>query len=115
MQASSTAIWVMAIGGSLIGLLGGLIGTWATVHNAQGPNERRLAYQLASIALVFYSALVAGFFLVPQPYGLLLQAINICVLLQIPRMNRWFQQARQADLDAETVKPKDAWPLDDLA
>ena len=105
---------MMAIGGSVIGVLGGLIGTWATVHNAQGPNERRLAYQLASIFLVFYSVLVVGFFLVPQPYGLILHAINICVLLQIPRMNRWFQQARQADLDEGTAKPKDAWPLDEL-
>lgn len=114
MQASNTAVWAIAIAGSAIGIFGGLIGTWATIHNAKGSNERRLAYRLAVIGCVYMSLLMVGFFLVPQPYGMILHAINLCVLLQIPRINRWFQQARDEDL-ATTAKPKDAWPLDELA
>ena len=114
MELSKEAIWAIVIVSSGLGVLGGIIGIGATIHAAKGPNERTLAYRFAAFALFYLSAIVAGFFLIPQPYRLILHAVNLVILLQIPRGNRWFQQARVADLALSSAHPKDARPIDDL-
>ena len=115
MEVSNDAILGAALGGSAIGILAGLLGTWATIHAAKGPNERRLAYRCGAFGLVYITTLMVSVIIIPKPYGFVVLGLNGFVFGQVPRINRLFEEARKADLAMLTEKPKDAWPIDELA
>ena len=57
-----------AITGTLIGILGGAIGTYFSVKNTNGPRERAFVVKCAVIAWVAVTGFVVALVLVPNPY-----------------------------------------------
>ena len=64
--------WVGGIGGSLIGLAGGVFGTWCGIRNTASPAERANVTRWAAGFWIFVTAFLVGLFLLPQPYNVLL-------------------------------------------
>lgn len=69
---SQTWIWIGAIGGSLIGVLGGLIGCYFSIKNTQGPRERAFMIQCSVICLAAVTLFLALLWIIPVPYRTLL-------------------------------------------
>lgn len=70
---------VGGIVGSLLGVAGGLIGTYFSIKNTNGPRERAFMIRSAMVCWIGVSVFLAGMFLVPParlwlwiPYGILL-------------------------------------------
>ena len=59
---------VGAVVGSAIGIVGGAVGTWASVRNTHGPRERRLMVRAAIGAWIFVTAFVVLLLVLPSPY-----------------------------------------------
>ena len=90
-----------AIAGSVIGVLGGVIGTCFSVVNTSRPRERALMVRLAALVwLLIPAALVAWLFLMPQPWKPLASLVGFPLSLSIPWMNRRLARARAEDADA---------------
>ena len=72
--------WIGGILGALIGVAGGLIGTYYSVRNTRGPRERAFMVRVAVGCWVLVLTFVAALFLTPAeyrywlwlPYGLVL-------------------------------------------
>jgi hypothetical protein len=78
-----------AILGSLIGLGGGVIGTWCSIRNTKTPAERAFMMRCSIAVWVFVTAFVAGLMLIPAPYNHLLWLPYVPLLIgSILWMNR---------------------------
>jgi len=82
-----TLILIFSVGGSLVGVLGGAIGTWFSIRNTSGPRERAFMVRTAAVMWVMISLfLVLLYFLAEPwnrliwiPYGIgLVAAIHYC-------------------------------------
>jgi hypothetical protein len=86
--------WGGGILGSAIGILGGILGTWASVRNTQTPAERAFMVRCAIGTWLFVGAFILGLFLIPSPYNYLLWIpYPILLILGIRWMNT--QQAKR--------------------
>ena len=93
--------WGGAILGSVIGITGGIFGTWASIRHTQSPAERVLMIRCAIGTWLFVGAFLLGLFLIPSPYNYLLWIpYPILLILGIRWMN-----ARQAELRTRRNKP----------
>lgn len=54
--------------GSVVGLAGGVFGTWCSIRNTSGPRERRFIVWAAVGFWIFCSAFLVAMFLLPDPY-----------------------------------------------
>ncbi|MGC9457107.1 MAG: hypothetical protein ACP5DC_06245 [Halothiobacillaceae bacterium] len=63
---------VGALAGGLIGLAGGIYGSWKSISSAKGPRERRLMWQLVVTFWLVGSAFLAGIFWIQDPWRHLL-------------------------------------------
>ncbi|MCI0361725.1 MAG: hypothetical protein L0211_24840 [Planctomycetaceae bacterium] len=85
-----------AILGSLIGLVGGIIGTWCSIRNSTTPAERAFVIRCSIGVWVLVMAFVIGLLLIPTPYNHLLWMPYVIILVvSILWMNR--AQARLRD------------------
>lgn len=84
--------------GSLIGIAGGVFGSYCSIRAAKGPRERAFAIRCTVAAWVlcalFLAVLFAGLFLVPAPWGFLAWVLYPPMMLLIIPMNRRWQQIR---------------------
>ncbi len=81
--------WGGAIVGSLVGLLGGVLGTWASIRNTQSPVERAFMIRCAVGCWLAVGAFVAAMILTPSPYRWFLWVPHlVAMLVGIPWMNR---------------------------
>lgn len=85
-----------AIVGSVLGLLGGAVGTYFSIRNTRGPKERTFVIKAAGITWVAVTLFLAGLLLLPAPYRFLLW-VPYAILLPvgIRKWNR--EQARIRD------------------
>jgi hypothetical protein len=74
-------VLIGGIAGSLIGAAGGLIGTYFSVKNTNGPRERAFMVRAAIVCWVGVSVLMAGVVLLPQ--ARLWFWIPYCILLPV--------------------------------
>ncbi len=82
-----------AIVGSVVGLLGGVVGTYFTIKNTNGPRERAFAVRASAITWFAVTAFLVALFLTPAPYRFWLWApYGILLALGIRVWNR--KQAR---------------------
>ena len=65
--------------GSLVGVAGGLIGTYFSIKNTNGPRERAFMIRSAIVCWIGVAAFLAAMFLVPQ--ARLWLWIPYCILL----------------------------------
>jgi hypothetical protein len=94
--------WGGAILGSTIGVLGGIFGTWMSVHNTQAPAERAFAIRCAIGTWLFVGAFLLGLFLIPSPYNYLLWIpYPILLILGILWMNAKQAAMRKTDQAAK--------------
>lgn len=89
---------VGGIAGCVIGLAGGLVGTYATIHNTSGPRERRFTVRAAVIGWLACLVFLAGLFFLPNPYRFFMWIpYGILLPLGINRWNREQMRIRQEE------------------
>ena len=103
-------------------ILGLALGVWAEIHAAKGHIERQLAYLCLAIFGVAYSlwCLRSDLFSTSQSVELKLYhfVIGLNTLLFFYYyliVTNSLRKTRELDLASKTAKPKDAWPIDELA
>ncbi|MCL6547161.1 MAG: hypothetical protein K6T61_18260 [Bryobacteraceae bacterium] len=81
MDWGTLGAWVGSIAGGAIGLLGGVIGTYFTVKNTNGPRERAFVINASILCWVLVALLIAGLALIPGWYKSLLVIPYVIVLV----------------------------------
>jgi len=64
--------WIGGIVGSLIGIAGGVFGTWCSLKGAKGPAERAVLLGWTIVCWTIVIVFLIGLFYIPQPYNFLL-------------------------------------------
>lgn len=92
------------IAGSVLGVLGGVIGTWFSIKNTNGPRERVFMVRTAAIAWVAITLFLVLLLSLPQPYNFLMWLpYGILLPLGIRRTNRIQAEIRiQEQSDSNT-------------
>ncbi|MDX9868455.1 MAG: hypothetical protein RBT78_11055 [Kiritimatiellia bacterium] len=86
--------------GCLVGLAGGVVGTWASVRNTNGPRERAFMIRACAVIWVAGLAFLALMFLLPMPWRHLLWIpYGILLPLGIITGNRRQQRIRDEERD----------------
>jgi hypothetical protein len=67
-----TLILIGAFGGAAVGVLGGVVGTYYTIRNTNGPRERAFTIWGSLICWLVIAAFLAVMLVTPMPYGALL-------------------------------------------
>jgi fatty acid desaturase len=62
---------VGGIGGGVIGLMGGALGTYFSIKNTAGPRERAFMVKVAALGWVAVTAFLAALWFTPSPYRFL--------------------------------------------
>jgi hypothetical protein len=92
------AISFLSVGGSAIGVLGGVVGTYFSVRNTNGPRERAFMLRVAAVAWLAVTAFLVGVWLTPAPFrGLLWVPYGVALPLAIQRTNLRQGQIRQEE------------------
>ncbi|HEV2293068.1 MAG TPA: hypothetical protein VGR35_04380 [Tepidisphaeraceae bacterium] len=77
------------IGGSAVGVVGGIVGTYASIRNAHSRRERRYMIRCAIGFWIGITLFLTGLFVLPHPYRWLLWVpYAIALPLSIATMNR---------------------------
>ena len=72
---------VGGIAGSVIGEMGGLVGTYFSIKTTNGPRERAFMVRAAVLCWLGITAFLAGLFLMPRPWNMLLWAVYVPALM----------------------------------
>jgi uncharacterized membrane protein YfcA len=84
------------IAGSVVGVLGGAVGTYFSIKNTSGPRERAFMVRMAALTWVVVTAFLAALWLTPHVYPPLLWLPYLLFLpLGIRFMNRRQQKIRR--------------------
>ena len=76
-------------GGSVIGVAGGIFGTWMSIHNAKTPAEKSQTFRFSLACWLFVTLFLVAFFVTPHPYNFLwLIPYPIVLMWGINRINR---------------------------
>ena len=75
-------IWMGSIGGGLLGIVGGIIGSYFSIKNTNGPRERQFTIKLSAVVWVAVTLFLVLMFAIPRPYNALLW-IPYAILLPI--------------------------------
>ena len=92
---------VGGIAGGVIGVMGGLVGTYFSIKNTNGPGERAFVIRAAVLCWLGITAFLAGLFLVPRPWNILLWVVyGPALMLFIRWANRGQARARAEEVAA---------------
>lgn len=92
---------VAAIAGSLIGLAGGVVGTWMSIRNAKGPKSRAFIVRMSAGMWLLIALLFGLLMSIPRPYSLLIWPIyGICLGYGIRWGNRRLAEIEKAERDS---------------
>jgi hypothetical protein len=96
-----TLILVGAFGGAALGVLGGLVGTYFSIRNTNGPRERAFVVRSAVMCWVSATAFVVAILVTPKPYDILLWLPYMAALPFVARAwNRRQMQIRGEESSA---------------
>lgn len=91
------------IAGCVLGAVGGLIGTWATIRNTDGPRERAFTIKASIIGWIGCITFLVLLLVLPTPWRYALWIpYGILLPLGIITWNRKQQQIRTAEAGEET-------------
>ena len=86
--------------GSVLGVLGGAIGTNCSIRNTQGPRERAFMIRASVIAWIAVTLFIVLMIVLPHPYRLWLWLpYGILLPLGIMKINRGIAEIRAAETD----------------
>lgn len=95
----STIGLIGGIGGSVLGLTGGAIGTYCSIRNTAGPRERAFMIKAAVLAWVSVTMFLAALWFTPFPYRFLLWPPYLLLLPWAIRAgNRRQEQIRREEM-----------------
>jgi hypothetical protein len=98
--------WIGGIAGSILGVLGGLIGTWFSIKNTSGPRERAFMIKASVLCWLFVALFLAGLFIIPRWYNLLVWIPYVILLpLGILKLNATQQRIRQEESNSSSAPP----------
>ena len=84
--------------GGIVGVAGGIFGTYCSIRNTNGPRERAFMIRAAAICWVGILIFVVLVFVLPHPYRLLMWIpYGILLPLGIVTGNRMQQRIRQEE------------------
>ncbi len=87
--------------GGCIGILGGVVGTYFSIHNTKTPAERRFMVRAAIWIWLGVSAFLAALFTIPVPWRWLAWLPYVIILpVAIRYMNRRQNAIRESDRNA---------------
>ena len=90
-----------AFAGAGLGLIGGVIGTYFTTRNANGPRERAFTIKVTILGWIVIAHSIAGLFLIPSEYKfLVLIAYAVILLFGVRKWNE--TQFRIRNVESET-------------
>lgn len=92
--------WIGGIVGSLVGIAGGLFGTYCSIRNTNGPRERAFMIKASIICWAYVLGYLLLLIVLPRPYGWFLSipyALFLC--LGIVYANRIQQRIRQKEYE----------------
>lgn len=58
-----------AVGGTLLGFLGGVYGTWNSLQQTNGPRERAFVVKMAALYWIVVPLFVVSVFVLPAPWN----------------------------------------------
>ena len=98
-----TADMIGGVLGSAVGLAGGIIGTYFSIKNADGPGERNLVYRFVIAISIGIGIFLIGLFTFPAPYNHLLW-IPYCLMLSVSirRYNETLARIRDNQVSSKT-------------
>ena len=67
-----TAGWIGGVGGTVLGVLGGAVGTYFSIRNTRGPRERAFMIRASVACWAAVAAFLVVLWLIPSPYRFLL-------------------------------------------
>ena len=74
--------WIGGIAGSIIGCAGGIIGSYFSIKNVNGPKERAFMIKCVVVGWITIAVFLTLLFLLPNPYRYLLW-IPYCIALPL--------------------------------
>lgn len=81
--------------GSILGVLGGVIGTWFSIRNTNGPEERAFMVRVSGVAWLAIGLFLVFLLLLPRPWNMLMWVpYGILLPLSIKYINRRQQEIR---------------------
>lgn len=90
--------WIGGIGGSILGFLGGVVGTYFSIRNTRGPRERAFMVKAAVVCWLAVTAFLVAMWLTPMAYrGLLWLPYAVLLPLGIHYGNRRQQQIEREE------------------
>ncbi len=106
MSPDQLGVWIGGVLGGAIGLAGGVIGTYCSIRNTNGPRERRFMVRAAVVTWVGVLLFLALLFSLPSPWRLFLW-IPYGILLPVGILlgNRRQQQIRREEAPAPDNGP----------
>jgi hypothetical protein len=91
-------IIILAVGGSALGVLGGVVGTYFGVRNTKGPRERAFMLRVATVCWLAMAVFLAAMWVTPMPFRVLLWIPYAGALpLAIRGVNRRQEQIRREE------------------
>jgi hypothetical protein len=101
----NTLILVGAFGGAAIGVLGGLVGTWFSIRNTNGPRERAFVVKSTGLCWLAVTAFLAAIFVTPKPYDIMLWLPYMAAL---PFAARYWNRRQLQIRNEEALAAKDS-------
>ena len=96
---------VGAIAGVTLGVLGGAVGTYFSIKNTGGPQERAFVVKCVVITWIAILVFGAAMILLPRPYGWLLWIpYGILLPLAIRKWNRAQAEIRNKEAHTDDVR-----------
>ncbi|MBW3543291.1 MAG: hypothetical protein KY476_23800 [Planctomycetes bacterium] len=81
MNWSEIGPWLGPAIGGVLGLAGGIVGTWLSIRNTRGPRERSMVVKASIACWVFVAAFIAAVFWLPSPYKWVVSIPYVIVLI----------------------------------
>jgi hypothetical protein len=98
--------WIGGVGGSLIGVVGGIIGTYFSIRNTNGPRERAFVVKCVVYCWAAIAIFLGLLLFLPNPYrGFIWAPYAILLSLGIRHANTRQQQIRKEESANKAVNP----------
>jgi hypothetical protein len=97
--------WIGGIGGSLIGIAGGVLGSYCSLRATNGPREKAFVWRMIGLCVLLVAAFLVALFVTPVPYKWFLWLPYPILLITMIRWANRTQQRIRAEEAGEAAPP----------